>query len=479
MTGRRGARGALLLLVPALCACVDPSPEWARVERTVEGRIEGVELVWEQTEADARTIDARAAALLEGGLGRAEAVQVALLDNRRLQAIFEEVGVSKARLVQAQLPTNPDAAAIFRFPVAGGATAVESGILFWISDLWVVPLRGLMQQHATAATLRLVEGEVIATAIRAAVAYDEALYRQAELELQQQVLAVHSSRAERLKVRYASGQATDQQVYEAEASAAEQRVGVARVERDLRQARARLAAVLNLDPGQAEVTLVDRLDAAEPRRWTLDEASDYALGHRLDLLQARAAIEQAEWALDLEYARIFDDVRVGADHEGEVGGDHEAGPSLHLELPLFDQNQAQIARAGYQLRQAEKRLQALEVHVRRQVAELLAEIDYRRTHVSVFEGQIERWLGLAVEYAQRMGDLMRLEYTHLFAAQDHLLHARRDYLGSLFALRRAHTLLQGALLGSGRTAPTPLGFPELEGTFDLSPAEARVTGDTD
>ena len=39
------------------------------------------------------------------------------------------------------------------------------------------------------------------------------------------------------------------------------------------------------------------------------------------------------------------------------------------------------------------------------------------------------------------------------------------------------TSLQGVLLGSGRTAPTPLGFPELEGAFDLTHEGARRGGD--
>lgn len=467
------------LLATTVSGCVNPEPEWERVQETVGQRVAGAELSWEQTEEDAHAIGARVEALLAGGLGREEAVQVALLNNRRLQAIFEEVGVSKARLVQAQLLTNPSADGIFRFPVDGGKTAVESGMFVWVSDLWVIPLRAKMQQYATAATLRQVEGEVIATAVRAAIAYDEVLFRQVDLALQGDVLRVHEALAERLKVRYASGQANDQDVYEAEARAAAQRVRVARVRRDLVQARTRLVAILDLDTAQAETALTGELDTAEPRRWSVDEATEYALRYRLDVGQARAAIEQADWALDLEYAQIFDNVRVGGDHEGRVSGDQEAGPALSLELPIFDQNQAQIARAQFQLRQASKRLQALTVNVRRQVTELLAEIEFRRTHVEVFRADIERNLVGAVEFAQRFGDLMRQDYLHLFEAQDHLLHARRDYLGSLFALRRAHTLLQGVLLGSGRTTPTPLGFPELEGTFDLTPPEVRAVGDTD
>lgn len=463
------ARVALLCALALAAGCVDPTPEWERVEDTTRSRVAGADLVWEQSEEDARLIEAQVAGLLQGGLSREEAVQVALLANRRLQAIFEEVGVAKARLVQAQLPTNPTADGIFRFPVGGGRTAVESGILFWVSDLWVVPLRGLMQQYDAAATLRQVEGAIVATAVRAAIAHDAVLYRQLDLALQRDVLGVHEAAAQRLQVRFASGQANDQDVYEAEARVGEQRVRVARAERDLVQARARLGALLNLDAGQTAVQLTGSLDSAEPRRWTPEEAWAYALEHRLDVAQARAAIEQADWAVDLERARIFDQVRAGGDHEGRLGGDQEAGPALSLELPLFDQNQAQIARAEFQLRQATKRLQAIGVEVRRQVSELLAEIEYRRTHLAVFQGGIEAPLVRAAEYAQRFGDLMRLEYLHLYEVQDHLLHARREYLRSVFGLRRAHTLLQGVLLGSGRTAPTPMGFPELEGAFHLDP----------
>lgn len=443
------------LLLALVVGCVDPQPEWERVEQTVEERVAGASLRWEQSEEDAQEIARQVGLLLEGGLSRAEAVQVALLNNRDLQATFEEVGLAKAALVQAQLPTNPTAEGIFRFPVGGGRTAVESGLLLWVSDLWVIPLRARMQRAAAAATLRRVEGEVVDTAVEAALDYDEVLYRQARLELQRQVVQVQSARAARLAVRFGSGQANDLEVHEGEARLGEEQVRAARAERDLALARARLAALLNVE--EARLLLVGALAPAEPRRWSEEEAVSYAREHRLDLAQARIAVERADRAVDLERARIFDQVRAGGDHEGRVGGDQEAGPSLSLELPLFDQNQAQIARAQYLLRQTRKRLQSLSVEVGRQARQLLAEVDYRRAHVALFQGRIEPALTSAATYAQRYGDLMRLDYLHLYQAQDNLLRAREEYLTSVFGLRRAHTLLQGVLLGGGRSGLEPAG----------------------
>jgi len=47
------------------------------------------------------------AALLAGPLSADTAVQVALLNNRELQAAYNDLGISEADYVQASLPPNP------------------------------------------------------------------------------------------------------------------------------------------------------------------------------------------------------------------------------------------------------------------------------------------------------------------------------------------------------------------------------------
>ena len=71
-----------------------------------------------------------------------EAVQIALLNNRELQALYSDLGVAQADLVQAGLLKNPIFDAAILFPVAsGGRPKLELSAVWNFLDIFYVPLR--------------------------------------------------------------------------------------------------------------------------------------------------------------------------------------------------------------------------------------------------------------------------------------------------------------------------------------------------
>src|SRR3990172_10906995 len=93
-------RKRMLLLVPvafALAGCATFSQDggFSGVERTTQERV-GKELKWAKTDADRDAIDQRVAELLGKPLSVDDAVQIAVLNNKGLQASFYELGVSEA-----------------------------------------------------------------------------------------------------------------------------------------------------------------------------------------------------------------------------------------------------------------------------------------------------------------------------------------------------------------------------------------------
>ncbi|QLH35699.1 MAG: hypothetical protein HWD61_05805 [Parachlamydiaceae bacterium] len=59
--------------------------------------------------------------LLSQELSVDQAVQIALLNNPKIQAAFEEIGVARADLIQAGLLSNPLFEGIVRFPLQHNA----------------------------------------------------------------------------------------------------------------------------------------------------------------------------------------------------------------------------------------------------------------------------------------------------------------------------------------------------------------------
>ena len=86
----------------------------------------------------------RVAQLLVEPLGMDEAVQVALLNNRGLQAAYAELGITEADVVQAGRLPNPG----FCF---GRLTRGDEGLCFGRSDATTPPMRKLILLAALAA----------------------------------------------------------------------------------------------------------------------------------------------------------------------------------------------------------------------------------------------------------------------------------------------------------------------------------------
>ena len=136
-------RSLSLLLVMALV----PSAWSARSESiedlqaTVHGRI-GKRVEWRKDAAVDAEISRTVHALLRGVLTADRAVQVALLNNRELQATFEEIGVANADLTEAGLLKNPSFYVSARFPDRPpSGTNLEFSIVQDFLDLFLIPLR--------------------------------------------------------------------------------------------------------------------------------------------------------------------------------------------------------------------------------------------------------------------------------------------------------------------------------------------------
>src|SRR2546421_10285864 len=97
------------------CASVPPRGGFSDVQQTVSQRI-GKRVQWNQNSDDDRRAAEAVHQLLAPELTADSAVQIALLNNPRLQATYAELGIAQADLVQAGLLSNPVFSAGVRVP---------------------------------------------------------------------------------------------------------------------------------------------------------------------------------------------------------------------------------------------------------------------------------------------------------------------------------------------------------------------------
>src|SRR5262245_34616946 len=141
----------MLCLTPlAGCVGVEPRDDYARARSGVRAHT-GAHDVFDPEDPD--IVQARTDQLLADGLTLDESVRVALLNNRAFQALFDDVGASRADVVQSALLTNPSLALGARFPEGGGRSEITLGFAQDLVDLWQIPIRKKIAQAELEATV--------------------------------------------------------------------------------------------------------------------------------------------------------------------------------------------------------------------------------------------------------------------------------------------------------------------------------------
>src|SRR4029453_4676176 len=133
--------GSLLLLFGLTgCASANLSAGFHEVSAAVEERAAKT-IVWNRgTDLD-QAASEQLRSLLQRTLTADDAVQIAMLNNRDLQATYTELGVAQADLVQAGLFKNPILDAAVFFPLTGVRPDFQLSVVVGFLDALYVPLR--------------------------------------------------------------------------------------------------------------------------------------------------------------------------------------------------------------------------------------------------------------------------------------------------------------------------------------------------
>ena len=427
---------SFLILLLVGCA-VKTAPEWKRFQEMAKERTDQ-ELLWEKSQEEHTAILTEVDELLADGLSRQEAVRVALLNNRVLQSSFEELGISKSDLVQAGLFSNPSLSAVFRFLISSGSgTNIDADLFFPISDLWQIPFRKKAAAAQMEATIMRLGQTVIETVAEAKHAYDAVYYLGEARKETEEILDRFMAIRDQVVVRRDFGYMSDLDVYLAQTMVAEAEMEIVRVEGELALARSHLNRALSLNARQIGYEIQGGAIEEQVKLPKLEGGIKYALDHRLDIQMARFKVRQIERKVELEKARILKHVALGVSYERDADGADVFGPGFDIELPIFDQNQAQIAKAQYKNRQARKTLQALEGKVREEITGDLERINFHQVQVQTFREKIIPFREKAIGYAEKWVNAMQLNRLYLLEAQKGLLQSRREYLEALMERQKA------------------------------------------
>ncbi|TWT41042.1 Outer membrane efflux protein [Phycisphaerae bacterium RAS1] len=495
-TRRLVCRFSLLLCVLAAvngCARVDAQPQIDRSADLVEQRL-GTRPAWSAPWDDAAPPwDAQSVLEIDAAIG------LALRNNRELRAELEMIAQADADLVQAGLLTNPSLNFMMMFVPGGGKTMLRSAGFpsQALQDLWLIPSREQAARSELQQAVLRVADRAIEIATRVRKLHVRLQFGQAAVELVRQNMALVDQSVRLLQTRYSAGQATQVELNLMELRALRLRSELSAEQAELRALKREMLMLLGL-AGAADVWQVLPLAGAELTLLPDDEAALWARAadERLDLQAADWRMRAAEDRLEMEKLAALPDLTLGftferaparrapvnrlgarvanAAAQGLVNGIEGGmpfpevrpivnepreikwtlGPMIDVELPIFDQNQAQVAKAASECRQRAAELEARVQEMILGVRQALLAAQQAGEQARLYRDEIAPAVQRNIDLAQESFAAGRESLAVYLQAQEDLIMARRKTLEYErdAIIWRAELLRQ---IGGGELEPGP------------------------
>ena len=421
-----------VLMGPVATASAGSFPSAQNVQSSVNGRI-GKRVEWRKDAAADAEISKAVNALLRGTITAERAVQIALLNNRQLQAIFEELGIANADLTEAGLLKNPVLEASARFPDRPpSATNLDFGIVQDFLDLLMIPLRRKVATNELARAELKVGDAVLKLAAEMKTAFYTLQGKQMLFGRLGELGTTYGAALELSQRQHEAGNINDLELANQQSAYSQSKLDAAQVAAEMRSDREKLNRLMGVWGTQTQWSIADELPGIAGRDFPTDRLESLAIAQRLDLAASKAEVSAIVRSLGLTKTyRYVGSIEFGVDTESETDRQRVTGPTLKLELPIFNQGKGRIARLETQLRQAERRLEAQAIDIRSEVREardrLLAKKDLAVYYRDELVPERKRVLDLTLTSYNSM---LKGPYDLLLARQNELA-AERGYIEAL------------------------------------------------
>ena len=325
------------------CATFSKDGGFGNVQQTTQQHIKQ-EIAWPKTKDEQSKVNDQVNALLEHKLDVESAVQIALLNNKRLQASYYELGISEADLVQAGRLPNPRFSMLYA--KNNGEYKIEQAFTFNIFSLITMPKAVEIEKRRFEQVQKETALDVLKLANHTRLAYFDAVAATELVRYSEQVRESAEASAELARRMYKAGnwnkleQAREQSFY------ADAALDYANARNKQVKAYEALARLLSVSSDQ--IRLVERLPDLPKSVEDLQPFEKAAFENRLDLQAMRLETDALAKQLGLtKTTRFINVLEIGPARvlEGRRGDPYKKGLEIGFEIPLFDWGTARVAKA--------------------------------------------------------------------------------------------------------------------------------------
>ncbi len=416
----------LVLLAAALGGCATFSEDggFGAVSSAVKER-SGATPRWIRSESDADSVAREVKQRLGAPLTLDNAVGIALINNRNLQATYAELGIAEADLVQAGRMTNPHFA--YLRTRHGDERKLEWALTFPIIDLLTIPLRSKIEGRRFEEVKLAVAGRAVELGLETRQTWFQAVAAEQAVRYMEQVKDAAEASAELARRMARIGNIPRLTQMREQVFYAETVAQLARAKQAAIAKRERLARLMGLYGEDLGFRLPERLP--DPPA-TLPEVVDLeatAVAQRYDVQAARRATEALAESLGLFKAtRLVNALEIGPAATKEDPEPWKRGFEISLQVPIFDWGGARVAKAEAIYMQSVNRLAETAVNARSEVRETYSA--YRTAYDTAKHYRDE-----IVPLRKRISEETLLRYQGMLISVFELLADAREQVGSVNA----------------------------------------------
>ncbi|MEB0013218.1 TolC family protein [Glaciimonas sp. Gout2] len=439
------------------CASLSQDGGFSSVQSMTKERI-GQEVKWVKSDADVNSVAMTIEPLLTKPLNVDDAVKIALLNNKGLQASYSELGIAEANFVQAGRLKNPS----FTFGRLrrGDDIEIDRTLMLPIMSLLTMPIASKLERRYFEQAQLLAAAEVLAVADATRRSYFAAVSAQETVKYLTQVSTSAEGGAQLARQMAAVGNWSKLEHLRQQSFYADVTVQLARAAQMQVAEREKLTRLLGLWGSGTAFQLPARLPDLPKAPEEIVDVEVQAMQNRLDIMMAKRELAALATSLGLSKAtRFINILDVGLMHNNYNQSPlRENGYSIQLEIPLFDWGGARVAKSEALYMQAVNRSAELAVNARSEVR--VAYADYRSSYDIARHYRDE-----IVPLKKRISDEQMLRYNGmLISVFDLLADARAQVIsvnGAIEALRDywiADSTLKMAQTGRSSVSSNKAGF---------------------
>lgn len=360
--------------------------------------------------------DSSVESLLARPLTAESAATLALLNNRKVRAEAEKLGIALGLAAQARRLPNPTLEGAVKFR-GKERPELELGAMLDLTSLLLLPLRS----QAAGATVNAAKLEAVAALVdlsfearRAFYTYQAALEL---LELRRTVLAAFEASADLARRLREAGNVTELDFATQQALYEEAKLEVQAAEIEHTRAREALRALLGLW-GDSDWQAPERLAAPPAQELDLARLENGAVRASLDLAIFRERFGAAARRAQVARIRGFlPELKAGVAAERDE--EWAVGPAFELEVPLLYQGQGELGVARAEMRREQELYADAAVAVRAAARATAFELGERRKAALYYRTVL-------LPLKQKILDQSQLEYNAMLIGLFQLLSAKRD-----------------------------------------------------